>query len=169
MKLLDRFPIGPVLTMIVEQSVDRYQEVGKQLPRLGMAHGRLQDCLPHVVCEFRFARCSGSGLLPAGPDAGIVIRTGVSAKVQSLGSVDLVGGTLNDIRRIGLRSIRPIGGTAGNKRSDGECKADQAYAASKRSISGHGRGFLDRIFPVSRNIILYRKNHVVGSRIPLAG
>jgi hypothetical protein len=92
------------------------------------------------------------GALLAGPGAEIVIRARVSAKVQGLGSVDLVGGTLDDIGRIGLRSIRPIPGTAGDKRSDGECKSDQANAASKRSRSGHGRVFLDRIGPVTAHI-----------------
>ena len=105
--------------------------------------------------------------LAAGPDAVIVIRAGVSAKVQGLGSFDLVGGTLDDTGSIGLRSIRPIRGTAGDKRSDSESKPDQANAASKRCSSGHRRVFLDRIGPVSRNIILYRKNHAVGSRIPV--
>ncbi len=123
------------------------------MPCLGVAHGRLQDCFAARRVRVPPARCSRSGELSAGPDAVIVIRAGVSAKVQSLGSVNIVRGTLDDIGRIGLRLIRPIRGTAGDKRSDGEGKPDQANASSKRSSSGHRRVFLDRIGPVSRNII----------------
>ena len=128
------------------------QEVGRPLASPGCGSRKAARLLlPHVVCESRPARCSRSGELSAGPDAVIVIRAGVSAKVQSLGSVNIVRGTLDDIGRIGLRWIRPIPGAAGDKRSDGEGKPDQANASSKRSSSGHRRVFLDRIGPVSRN------------------
>jgi hypothetical protein len=152
--------------MIVEQSVDRSKRQKDLSPRLGVAHGRLQGCLPHVVCACRPARCSGPGQLPARSDVGVVIRAGVSAKVQSLGSVNIVRGTLDDIGRIGLRLIRPIRGTAGDKRSDGEGKPDQANATSKRSSSGHRRGFLDRIGPVSRNIICIGRTMLLDRGLP---
>ena len=94
----------------------------------------------------------GLRALSAGPGTIIVICTGVSAKVKGLVSVGPVGGAPDDVGRIGLRSIGPIRGTAGDNRSEGEAKSDEAKAASKRSGSGHGRVFLDRISPVTPHI-----------------
>ena len=97
----------------------------------------------------------------------VVIGAGVSAKVQVLGSVTIIDGTLNNIGGIGLRPIRSIRGTAGGERAHGEGKPDQENAAGERSRSEHGRTFLGPIRSGPSKHLKYRLKQGVGSRIPL--
>jgi hypothetical protein len=141
-----------------------------------VAEGRFRSALPgsgktvkprearsgRFLAEHRLDSSTSS----ARPGTEIVIRAGISSQVQGLGSVDVIDGALNDVSSIGSWSIPPIGGTASCKQPEANSQADWPKAATKRSYSGHGRGFLERSRPGDRDYHKYRMIRQVESRIP---